>query len=128
MEYAVLPAGCTMSVREFLSDRARQTVHVHETSLASTHGRFGKLSKHAMAVQVQKLKCMDFVCTQRIATGRALDALCMKYAVVVCVLRENSSRTWLRRPAPWRLDAAIATGRERASSAARQKALECKVI
>jgi hypothetical protein len=75
MEYAVLPAGCTMSVREFLSDRATQTVHVHETSLASTHGHFGKLSEHAMVVQVQKLKCMDLVCTQSIATGRALDAL-----------------------------------------------------
>jgi hypothetical protein len=44
MDYVVLPAGCPMSVREFLSDSATQTVHFNKARLVSAHGLFGLAS------------------------------------------------------------------------------------
>jgi hypothetical protein len=74
LDHIVLPAGCPVSVREFLSDPATQTVHINRARLVSAHGLFGSTSNRGTAVQVQKLKFGEFVPSNRVATGRTPDA------------------------------------------------------
>jgi hypothetical protein len=59
-DHIVLPAGCPVSVREFLSEPATQTVHINRARLVSAHGLFGLTSNRGTAVLVQKLKFGEF--------------------------------------------------------------------
>jgi outer membrane murein-binding lipoprotein Lpp len=74
MVYVILPAAFLVSVREFLSDPATQTVHVNKARLESAHGHFGLASNRGTAVQVQNLKFGEFVRSNRVAIGRTPDA------------------------------------------------------
>jgi hypothetical protein len=74
MDYVVLPTGCPVSVREFPSVPAAQTVHVNKAKLVSAHGLFGLASNRGTAVQVQELMFGEFFRSNRVATGRTPDA------------------------------------------------------